>query len=163
MLFRSAIADTTQDLRTLIAAADSSGLLTRINGDMLLISTSETVINSSVRHLEEGHSILEAKGFAEIASTGTANGDDVIFLSNAYMDNFLGTYFAKKHRKSRNFLKELAEWTALTITKRSDAGVSMHGTLLYGSEPSYYLNVLSHAGSSEMKIAEVVPDRKSVV
>ena len=58
-----AIADTTQDLRTLIAAADSSGLLTRINGDMLLISTSETVINSSVRHLEEGHSILEAKGF----------------------------------------------------------------------------------------------------
>lgn len=33
----------------------------------------------------------------------------------------------------------------------------MHGTLLYGSEPSYYLNVLSHAGSSEMKIAEVVP------
>lgn len=152
-----AIADTTQDLRTLIAAADSSGLLTRINGDLLLISTSETVINSSVRHLEEGHSILEAKGFAEIASTGTANGDDVIFLSNAYMDNFLGTYFAKKHRKSRNFLKELAEWTALTITKRSDAGVSMHGTLLYGSEPSYYLNVLSHAGSSEMKIAEVVP------
>lgn len=75
-----AIADTTQDLRTLIAAADSSGLLTRINGDLLLISTSETVINSSVRHLEEGHSILEAKGFAEIASTGTANGDDVIFL-----------------------------------------------------------------------------------
>ncbi len=157
------IADTTQDLRALMAAADSSGLLTRINGDLLLISTSETVINSSIRHLEEGHSILEAKGFTEIASAGTVSGDDVIFFSNAYMDNILGTFFTKKHRKSIGFLKELAEWTALTITKRSDTGVSMHGSLLYGGEPSYYLNVISHAGSSEVKIAEAVPSNTDFI
>ena len=150
-----AIADSTQDLRTLLAAADSSGLLTKINGDMILISTSQTVINSSVRHLEEGHSILEAKGFTEIASM--VDGDDVMFLSNAYTDNIQEAFFARKHRKSRNFIRELAEWTAFSITRHSASGVAMRGSLMYSSEPSYYLNVLTHAGASETRIAEIAP------
>ncbi len=150
-----AIADTTEDFRRLMADADSSRLIARTNGDLILISSSETIINSSIRHLEEGHSILEANGFAEIASA--ASGDDVIFFSNAYTDNILGAYFAKKHRKSRNFFKELSEWTAFSITKHSDSGVAMRGTLLYSNEPSYYLNILTHAGSSEVRIADAVP------
>ena len=150
-----AIADTTGDFRRLMADTDSSGLIARTYGNLILLSSSETIINSSVRHLEEGHSILEAKGFTEIAST--VSGDDVIFISNTYTDNIIGAYFAKKHRKSGSFFKELAEWTAFSVTKHSDSGVAMHGTMLYTSEPSYYLNVLTHTGASEVKIAEAVP------
>lgn len=150
-----AIADSTQDLRTLIATADSSGLLTKINGDLVLISSSQTVINSSIRHLEEGHSILEAKGFTEIASM--VDGGDVLFMSNAYTDNIMDAFFAKRHRKSRNFFRELADWTAFSLTKHSATGVEMHGSLLYSGEPSYYLNVLVHSGQSEIKVAEIAP------
>jgi len=150
-----ALTDSTEDYRRLMADADSSRLITRTSGTLLLISSSETIINSSIRHLEEGHSVLEAKGFSEIASTTT--GDDVIFFSNAYTDNIIGAYFAKKHRKSRDFFKELSVWTAFSITKHTDTGVSMRGTMLYSNEPSYYLNVLTHAGSSDVKIAAAVP------
>ena len=150
-----AIADTTQDLHDLLDAADSSGLQARINGNMLMISTSETIINSSIRHLREGHSILEAKGFAEIASAAT--GEDVIFVSNAYSGNILNLVLSKKHRASYGFVKELAEWTSFDITKRSASSVTMHGSLLYNNEPSYYLNVLSHAGTAPVEIAEAVP------
>ncbi len=150
-----AIADTTMELRSLLAAADSSGLITKINGDLILISTSQTIINSSVRHLEEGHSIIEARGFAEAAST--VSGDDVLFLSNAYTDNIMEAFFARKHRKSRDFIRELAEWTTLSITGHSEEGVSMRGSLLYTNEPSYYLNILSHSGASEVRIAEIAP------
>ena len=150
-----AIADTTQDLRDLLDAADSSGLQARINGNMLMISTSETIINSSIRHLREGHSILEAKGFAEIASAAT--GEDMIFMSNAYSGNILNLVLAKKHRASYGFVKELAEWTSFDITRRSASRVTMHGSLLYNNEPSYYLNVLSHAGTAPVEIAEAVP------
>lgn len=150
-----AIADTTEDFRRLMADADSSRLIARTNGDLLLISSSETIINSSIRHLEEGHSILEANGFAEI--TSATSGDDVIFFSNAYTDNIIGAYFAKKHRKSRNFFKELSEWTAFSITRHSDSGVTMRGALLYSNDPSYYLNILTHSGSSEVRIADAVP------
>ncbi len=152
-----AIADSTVDLANLIATADSSGLRTRIHGDLLLISSSETIINSSVRHLEEGRSILEAKGFKEIASTEAASGDDVIFFSNAYAENILGAFLSRKHRKANAFIKELSEWTAFSVTGHSETGAGMRGTLLYSNDPTYYLNVLSHSGSSPVGIAEAVP------
>ena len=154
---RKAIADSTAELRDLIAVADSSGLLTRINGDLLLISSSETIINSSVRHLEEGHSILEAKGFAEITSACTAGGEDVVFFSNAYANNILAAFMSRKHRKANNFIKDISEWTAFSVSGHSAAGAVMQGTLLYNNDPYYYLNVLSHAGPSSVEIADAVP------
>ena len=150
-----AIADTTLELRSLLAAADSSGLITRINGKLVLISSSQTIINSSVRHLEEGHSVLEAHGFAETAAS--VSGDDVLFLSNAYADNIMEAFLTKKHRKSRSFFREIAEWTAFSISKRAEDGIQMRGSLLYSNEPSYYLNVLAHSGASEVKVAEIAP------
>ena len=152
-----AIADSTADLKVLLAAADSSGLLTRINGNLVLISSSQTIINSSVRHLDGGHSILEAKGFTEIASAIETTGDDVIFFSNAYTDNIMGAFMSGKHRKSCSFIKELSEWTAFSVNGLSESGAAMRGSLLYSNEPSYYLNVLSHAGASSVGIADAVP------
>ena len=152
-----AITDKTADLRNLLALADSSGLVTRINGNMVLISSSETIINSSVRHLEGGHSILEAKGFRDLASAIPANGDDVIFFSNAYADNILGAFLSRKHRKANAFIKDLSEWTALRVTRHSRTGAEMLGTLLYSNDPYFYPNVLTHAGQSTVGIADVVP------
>ena len=137
------------------AAADTAGLFTKVNGDLLLISSSETIINSSIRHMSEGHSILEASGFREIAST-TA-GSDIIFASNSYTDNILETYFARKFRKRSSFFKELAGWTAFSIHKHSPTEVAMTGDLLYGSDHAYYMNVLRHAGTGSVGVADVVP------
>ena len=153
---KKAIADSTAELKNLLAVADSSGLLTRINGDLVLISSSETIINSSVRHLEEGHSILETKGFKEIASSGIETGDDVIFFSNAYADNILGAFLSRRHRKANAFVKDISEWAAFRITGHSETGAGMRGTLLYSNDPYHYLNVLSHASSSSVEITDAV-------
>ena len=142
-------------LSALKAAADTSGLFTKVDDGLLLISSSETIINSSVRHMSEGHSILEAKGFTDIAST--APGSDILFASNSYTDNILETYFARKYRRTGGFFKEIAGWTAFSITKHSEDGVVMSGDLLYGSDPSYYMNVLRHAGTGSVGVAEAVP------
>ena len=137
------------------AAADSSGLFHKVSGDLILISSSETIVNSSARHLSEGHSVLEAKGFSEIASE--APGSDVVFVSNAYSDNILDTYFARKYRRLGSFFKELAGWSAFSLTRHSDTGISMDGNLLYGSDPSYYLNVTRHSGTGPVGIVSAVP------
>ncbi len=151
------IADSTADLRRLLDVAGSCGLHTRINGTLLLISPSETIINSSVRHLEEGHNILEAQGFLQAASTVRHPGEDLLFCSNAYTDKILGLLMAKKHRKTYGFIKELAEWTSFSIESRSRAGVRMLGEMLYGNDPSYYLNVLGHTGTPVVEITDAVP------
>ena len=156
------VSDSTwNDSAKLKAVADSSGLYTKVSGDLIIISSSETIANSSVRHLSEGHSVLESNGFAELASK--IPGSDIIFVSNAYSDNIIEAYFARKYRKFSGFFKELAGWSAFSLTKHSEEGVSMDGTLLYGSDPAFYMNVLRHAGTGSVGIADAVPSNTDFV
>ncbi len=156
------VSDSTwNDSAKLKAVADSSGLYTKVSGDLIIISSSETIANSSVRHLSEGHSVLESNGFAELASK--VPGSDIIFVSNAYSDNIIEAYFARKYRKFSGFFKELAGWSAFSLTKHSEEGVSMDGTLLYGSDPAFYMNVLRHAGTGAVGIADAVPSNTDFV
>ena len=150
------ISDSTwNDCSKLRTVADSSGLFSRVSGDLILIASSETIANSSARHISEGHSVLESTGFAELASQ--VPGSDIIFVSNAYSDNILDAYFARKYRKHGDFFKELAGWSAFSLTKHTDSEVSMDGTLLYGSDPAFYMNVPRHAGTGAVGIADAVP------
>ncbi len=150
-----AIADSSADLSHLMAEADSAGLVTKIHEDLVLVSTSETIVNSSIRHMEEGHNILEAKGFPEIASA--MPGDDVVFFSNAYADNVLGAFLADRLRKAQRFIKGLGEWTAFTLEESDGGNVRMKGRILYDNNPSYYLNSLTGSGAGSSEIAEALP------
>lgn len=152
---------TANDAARLIASADSSGLFSKVSGDLVLISSSETIINSSIRHMGEGHSVLEASGFPEIAAM--APGSDIIFVSNAYTDNIFDTFVARRLRKRAAFIKEMAGWTAFSITKHSPSEVILTGELLYGSDPAYYMNVLRHAGTSSVEVAGAVPSNVDFV
>ena len=150
-----AIADTLPDCTRLMATADSAGLFCKTSGGLILISPSETIVNSSLRHISEGHSVLESSGFSELSSN--ISGDNILFASNAYTDNILDAYFAKRHRKCAPFLKEMSDWVAFSINKYSSEGVAAHGELLYGSDPAYYMNVLRHAGTGPVTVSEALP------
>lgn len=151
-----AISDTiNNDCSRLIATAKSAGLFAKVSDNLILISSSETIINSSIRHLAEGHSVLEAKGFSELASS--VSGDNIIFASNSYTDNILDAYFSRKFRKMSGFFKEMADWCAFTITGHSESGVGANGKLLYGSDHSFYLNVIRHAGTGAVGVVDAVP------
>ncbi len=158
-----AVSDTTwNDAAKLKAVADSAGLSVKVlNGNLLIISSSETIANSSVRHLLEGHSVIESSGFAELA--GQVAGSDILFVSNTYSDTIFETFLARKYRKLSGFFKEIAGWTAFTTTRHSDSGVSMDGTLLYGGDPAFYMNVLRHAGTSQVSIADAVPSNTAFI
>ena len=152
---------TWNDGSRLRAIADSSGLFSKTVEDLILISSSETIVNSSARHIAEGHSVIESKGFADLASQ--APGSDVIFVSNAYSSNILETFLNRKYRRFSGFFKEIADWSAFSVTKHSDSGVSLTGTLLYGNDPSFYLNALRHAGTGPVGIADAVPANTDLI
>lgn len=143
------------DIERFLANADSLKLKHRTENGRIMVSSSETIINSSARHLSSGHSILEADGFSQIASM--TSGTDVIFISHAYSDNILEAYFNRKHVSKASFMKEIAKWSAFSIDRHSEKGVEAHGTLLYDSDASYYTNVLQHIGSSGITVPEVLP------
>lgn len=146
--------DTSSDVRRLIAAAVEKGLSWKIDQDLILLSTSETVISSSLRHLKEGHSVLESKGFPEVASR--MRDEDAILVNNAYITNLFDNYLGKKHRKAGNFIREQSDWTGWSISKHSQNGVTMHGEILYGDDPAYYMNI-PESCASVSKASEAVP------
>lgn len=151
-----ALADTANaDILTLKEKARESGLNFRSDNGRVLISPSETIINSSIRHYSSGHSVLEADGFAPLAAT--LKGEDILFLSNAYSDKIIEAFFARKHQRKSSFFKEISKWTAFTIERHSEKGVEAKGNLLYGMDPSYYMNVLQHVSDSPSTVAEVLP------
>jgi len=153
-------ADTTDDVRRLLATAQESGLHTKLRNGLAMISSSETVISSSTRHLAEGHSILESNGFKELASD--VRGDDAILINSDYTENLASAFFARKHFRKSDFVKELSKWTSLSIAKRSDNGVLMQGEVLYGDDPSSYLNIIND-GASTASAAEAVPSHADFV
>jgi len=150
-----AVDSTNVDLTRLLAAADSSKLVHLIDGSRILISTSETIARSSIRHFSQGHSILEADGFSELASVTSEN--NVIFLSNAYADKIMGAYFSPRHSRKSGFIKDLSKWTAFSIDRHSDNEVTAKGKFLYSNDPSYYSNVLFHGGTSSVTVPEILP------
>lgn len=147
-------ADTSADVRRLLSMAAERGLSTRIDMNTIMISTSGTLINSSARHLAEGHSILEATGFSQVAAQ--VRNEDAIFVNNAYIPNLMEAFAGKKHFKHSAFIKDAASWTVLGLEQHSAKGVILRGNILYEEDPSNYINILDIT-SGESKVAESVP------
>jgi hypothetical protein len=143
------------DIDRLLGNADSLHLAHKEKNGRIMISPSETIVNSSIRHQSSGHSILESDGFRDIASI--AEGEDIIFISNAYSDKIIDTFFSRKHHAKASFIKEISKWSAFTIDSHSENGVQAHGAITYSSDPSWYTNVLQHSSGTAPAIAEVLP------
>jgi hypothetical protein len=146
--------DTTPDLRKLLRLAEGEGLFTSMENGLLMLSSSETIIKSSKRHLAEGHSIMESNGFPELASR--VRKDDAVFINNGYSNNLVRAFLAKKHYDKDDFFREVAKWTALSVEHHSASNVSLHGDLLYTGDQSAYLTILETIASTSA-VAEAIP------
>lgn len=125
------------------------------NTRLLLVSPSETVINSSKRHISSNHSILDNGSFSKIAAT--VNGDNVLFLSNDNSDKLFARFFSSSYSKYVNFFKHISDWTAFVITDSSKKSLRMEGTALSAPDPSYFLNVFKDVDGSQPQIQDVLP------
>lgn len=156
----TAAADTSADVKRLFLMAKEEGLVSCIEQGMILISTSETVITSSARHIREGHSVLEANGFTQAAAS--AHSEEAIFVNNAYMGKLMEVFAGKKHQKHSTFFKENALWTVFETGHRSSKEKTFRGSILYGEDPACYFNILEET-SSESTVAEAVPAHTAFV
>ena len=141
---------------SLYRAALTAGLASQIASndqrEFLLVSPSETIVSSSVRHLGAGASILDNSAFEALAKSVGQN--NVAYFSNDYADRLINAYDSFLGKYS-SFLKRAAEWTALY-----SRGASQGEWLLktqQGKDPSYYMNVLDGLQPADSKMGEVAP------
>lgn len=134
----------------------SSSVASHSGTTYMVVSGSETVASSSVRHIEGGLSILDNKKFATIARRMTAK--DVIFFSNDYADKLMAAFLARPMRKYIPFIKEAADWTAFDICDVSAKRVLLQGRAVPGESKSHYMHVLLDHPDGDCRYAQVLPE-----
>lgn len=137
-----------------LALVTGKGFFAKRVGDVLLFSDSEALVKSSERHVEKGVSILDAPGFADLATR--VSGDDVLFVSNVHSGRLMSVMFAGALAKKSSFFERVADWSAFNI-EGGDAAVSLEGTLLYNGEPDEFMTILDKCQPSVSEMAEVLP------
>lgn len=141
----------------------------KIAGRSLVIAgETGTIVKSSVRHLEQSLSVMEAAGFAEAASK--AEGEDVVFLSNSRIKPVFSAVFSRAYFKEvfaskaneaysdyAGFCGAVADWTVLSIKERSGEQLHLYGTPVYGQDASAFMSVLEKSAGSVSSLSEMLP------
>ncbi len=164
-----ASAEPSEVASTLLAYAEAEGMYNELvdcssvtdgsrdisRRSLVLMSTSETLVKSSKRHLEKSVSIMDAAGFAD-ASAKVA-GADVMFISNSHAKSLMGGMFAKKYAAHHPFVAGMAQWTVADISKSDVSGTYMTMAPVFGNDPSEFMTVLDRSEQGASKISHILP------
>ena len=153
------VSDSTDMVVRVRNIADDCGLSSafHVSDDsrMLLVSASETLVNSSVRHQDEGLSILANKDFS--ASLTGAEGRNVLFLSNVNAGKLLPGFFQRAVSRKADFFKTVASWTVLSINTVNEKTFSAKGFLSSNRSSDSFAGVFSSARRETPGFTSIVP------
>ena len=141
-------------VETVLADSQGKGLHAAQDGNLILISDSETLLKSSQRHLAKGISILDANGFAN--ALNAVDGGDVVYISNNHFNQLLPLLMPRPYSSYAGFLGRLAEWCVFDLSSSKEQ-VSLTGTLVHDSDASDFMNVLEAMKPASAQVAEMLP------
>ena len=122
---------------------------------MLLVSASETLVNSSLRHQTEGLSILANKEFSNCL--GSAVGKDVLFLSHTYAPKLLQGFFQRPVYRHADFFKTVASWTVMSLSSLDEKSFSAKGRLSSGRSADTFAGVFATARMETPGFTKAIP------
>lgn len=135
--------------------AEAAGLKTCVQDGLLLASRSETLLGSARRHLDAGLCILSSKGLAD--ATDRTKGAAVAFLSNQQAAKLLQVWSTAKIRRHTDFVRGVADWTALEIAEVDDKHLVLKGTAACPDEASSFLTAFRGTSLGTPAFAEALP------
>ncbi len=122
---------------------------------IVIMSRSETLVKSAVRHIEKSVSIMDASGFADAASK--VGGTDVMFFANSHAKNLMNGMFSRKYAGYHPFVTSMAQWTVVDLAKADASGTYMNIYPVFGNDPSEFMTVLSKSEPGVSRISQILP------
>ena len=156
-LYRLNIFDFTKDVEGQETAKDqavSDGLFAASEGNLLLVSDSETLLKSSQRHLVKGVSVLDASGFQNALSA--VDGKNSVYIPNCHFGKLLPSLMPRPYSSYANFLERLSQWCMFNISSTKDL-TSLTGALVHDSDASDFMNVLEAMRPASSEFSEMLP------
>lgn len=150
-------AEPSEDASALMALAAEKGMKAEFVPDhsFVIVSDSETLLKSSLRHLEKSISVKDASGFAAAASS--VSGNDVVFFSNTHAKMLMTEMFTRRYAAHNPFIASIAQWTAVDITKADASGAYMTAAAVHENDASDFMTVLSKSEPAVSKVAHMLP------
>lgn len=133
----------------------SDGTRSIARHSVILISDTETLVKSAVRHLAEPISVMYAGGFADASQS--ASGSNLVFVANHSAKTLMPVALAKSRSKYSPFIANLAQWTVIEIEKSDATGAYATISAVYDDDASDYMTVLEKSQPSVSKLSQVLP------
>lgn len=121
---------------------------------VVLVSPSETLLKSSVRHMQKAVSVMDAPGFAAAADKA---GQEVIFVSSAYAGKLITASMTRKYFKYADFIRKISDWLVFNIEECSDEDILFSGNIVSERESSKLLTALAEAGADGSELSKMIP------
>ena len=144
--------DTTEDVRLLLAAADSAKMTCRLSGQAALISPAQTLVATAARHLDNGVSVMDQDGFPEIVAS--VGGSDALFFSHPYAGKLFAAWLNRSYAAHAGFFASLAGWSGFSLDESGTDRFRMTVSAVYGENTAYYMHVPS---AGDARAASVMP------
>ena len=120
---------------------------------ILLVSPSDNIINSSLRHLNDGVSIYESTGFASVASKISAPSE--LFVSMAESEHIFPALLSSECRPYSRFLASFSDWAGVELSF-DETGVELYGKVFSG-RPTDFAGVPASLKSASCDVFSVAP------
>ena len=117
-----------------------SGLKAALYKDRVLASSSAICVESSLRHLDAGTSILDNQEFYSVLR-GTG-GDECLYVNHKQIGKLFSGSVTYSFLKYSDFVMRMATWSALEINPRQRNFISFEGSLTDHSDYINYAAVL---------------------
>ena len=126
-------------------------------GQMMIASSSIYVLENSIRHLENGTSILDNTDFKRLAEKG---GNDRLFINHAQIGKFFSGVTNSNVLKHSDFFLHFASWSSFEIETDGFEGGKiwrLSGQILNNSEERFYSALFCAQQPMQSYAASVLP------
>ena len=120
---------------------------------LLLVSPEDNLVNSALRHLNDGVSVYDSEGFAEVQ--GRVSSKSALFVSVSDADQILPEILVPSFRKYGKFLCSFSGWSGFEMAF-SESGAELYGTAVSGRKTDF-INVISSLKSASSEIFGILP------
>lgn len=132
-----------------------TGYVSDISGRSAVLATrSETLLRSSLRHVEKSMSVMDAPGF--VKAMAMVNGNDGLFISNEYSSYLVSGAFTRKYSKWSGFVSRLCDWTVFDLS-HPEGCLKISGAPVCDGDWSEYMTVIGHSSPAVSTVYEILP------
>ena len=122
---------------------------------LLLVSPSDILVQSSLRHVRSEVSVLDVNGLPE--SVEQLRGGNMVIVPGSGVEKVASGIFQRSHRRCFSFLSRFADCTAFSIDSYSPGSISMTGKSSSDGGPGDFMNVYPQVSPSVSEVASVLP------